>query len=74
MEWFDKDGVLQQKHLKSWLSKNVEVIGLADPESKSFGIDAIGDASAQSDTIVASITPDHIEHTPKSKRGRPKKA
>ena len=71
MEWFDKDGVLQQKYLKSWLSKNVEVIGLADPESKSFGINAIEDERVQGDTIVAA-SPDHSYDTPKTKKTRKK--
>ena len=34
MEWFDAEGVLQHARLKSWLARNIEVVGRADPESR----------------------------------------
>ena len=33
--WFDDAGYLQHAELKKWLAKNIEVIGMADPQSKS---------------------------------------
>lgn len=33
-EWFNDAGYLQHSELKKWLANNIEVIGLADPQSK----------------------------------------
>jgi Microsomal signal peptidase 25 kDa subunit (SPC25) len=33
-EWFNDAGYLQHAALKKWLANNIEVIGLADPQSK----------------------------------------
>lgn len=33
-EWFNVHGYLDKKALRQWLAGNIEVIGLADPESK----------------------------------------
>jgi Microsomal signal peptidase 25 kDa subunit (SPC25) len=34
IEWFNEDGYLQQAELKTWLARNIEVVGKADPQSK----------------------------------------
>lgn len=33
-QWFDEAGYLQQGELKKWLANNIEVVGMADPQSK----------------------------------------
>jgi hypothetical protein len=38
MEWFDEDGHLQHAELKKWLARNIEVVGMADSNSKE-GVD-----------------------------------
>jgi Microsomal signal peptidase 25 kDa subunit (SPC25) len=33
-EWFNEAGYLRHTELKKWLANNIEVIGMADPQSK----------------------------------------
>ncbi len=33
-QWFDEAGHLQHAELKKWLANNIEVVGMADPQSK----------------------------------------
>jgi hypothetical protein len=66
-------GYLQKKDFQRWLARNVEVVGMADPESVQQGEKRY--AGVIDDTIIVSSgaeaqTPGQI--TP-AKRGRPKK-
>jgi ketosteroid isomerase-like protein len=54
MEWFNTDGSLQHQELKRWLARNIEVIGLADPESKQVTENKHDDIVA--DVMLASMT------------------
>ena len=54
MEWFDENGYLQEKALKTWMARNIEVIGLADPVSKQGAEKKYG--GVVDDTMLASIS------------------
>jgi Microsomal signal peptidase 25 kDa subunit (SPC25) len=70
-EWFSKEGYLQQKELKSWLARNIEVVGLADPTSKQ----SVGEAYEDivDDAVLASIVSSSESQTPSQKAKKSRK-
>jgi hypothetical protein len=82
-EWFNMHGYIDKPALKKWLAKNIEVVGLAAPESLQAGEKKIEDIAAE--TIVVGGGDDQVStgatgadvggttQTP-GKRGRKKKA
>nr|AEH41518.1 signal peptidase complex component [Endocarpon pusillum] len=46
-QWFDEAGYLQRAELKKWLAINIEVVGMADPQSKKAIEESIPDEAVQ---------------------------
>ena len=70
-EWFSKEGYLRQKELKSWLARNIEVVGQADPASKQAVEKAYEDIV--DDVILASIVSSSESQAPSQKAKKSRK-
>jgi Microsomal signal peptidase 25 kDa subunit (SPC25) len=71
-EWFNTYGYLQKKEFQSWLARNIEVVGLADPQTAAIGETKYG--QLVDDTItVTSGAESTAGQEMASKRGRLKK-
>ena len=73
MEWFNVHGYLQKKAFRSWLARNIEVIGLADPASKSAGGEKKDDGIVEGDTVTIA-TGNAVEVNDTTAATRPRKA
>jgi hypothetical protein len=51
-EWFNEDGYLQHAELKKWLATNIDVVGRADPQSKTVVDEVLVDDSLDSGAVV----------------------
>lgn len=71
-EWFNTYGYLQKKEFQSWLAKNIEVIGLANPQTATIGEKKYEQLVEDTITVASGAESTTGQATP-SKRGRPKK-
>ena len=72
-EWFDADGILQQTQLRKWLAQHIDVIGMADPESKGV-VEEIKDGAGVAYGEVVDLTspvPDGTNNV-KGRKGKKK--
>ena len=73
-EWFNTYGYLQKKEFQSWLSKNIEVVGLADPETVKGGEKKYEEVLNNTITVASGAeTPSSAGQASPAKRGRPPK-
>jgi hypothetical protein len=70
-QWFNTHGFLQKKEFQRWLAQNIEVVGMADPQSEQQGDKMYEAAIDQS--IMASGVETAQGTTGKRAAGKPKK-
>jgi hypothetical protein len=52
MEWFDEDGYLHHAELRKWLARNIDAIGMADPQNAAVVEELLVDENPGSGTVV----------------------
>lgn len=71
-QWFSEDGFLQHKLLRRWLASNIDVVGMADPGSKTVESEEVKEDGLLVGEPVQTSKPTGKDSSPKSRKGKKK--
>ena len=73
MEWFDDEGYLRHAELRKWLARNIDAIGVADPQSAAVVEEMVGDENPGSGAVVGQSAASPVEERGNVKGRKSKK-